>query len=209
MSRASRKEDQFYVMLKTLSSDVNASAELFNDIAAKWPDSRDSIPAVSALEVQCDKGEDAIRDALNTSFMTPFDREDLNALVRDLDEIVDSIESAAVRFELFDVHDMIPECSSMTELIAKSTFELKVLFEQFSGFKRNTAAVIGQVNKVIAFEDAGDVVYRNALGRIFSVGAEDAIHVLKWKSLLDAMEGILDTCCDVAETVLNVVVKNA
>ena len=207
MSRVSRKEDQFYDMMLTLCRDVSATVQAFNSVAEGWPETKDAINEVAALEIRCDASENAILDELNTSFITPFDREDLDTIVRELGEIGDLAEGTAARFDIFDVHTMIPEASRMTDLLVDALHELEVLFEHFHDFKKDPL-VREQAKKVGAIEDEGDIVYRNALGRIFNE-PDDPIHVLKWKSLLDPMERALDGCKAVSNTVLAVIMKNA
>ncbi|MBQ9007141.1 MAG: DUF47 family protein [Atopobiaceae bacterium] len=207
MSRVSRKEDQFYDMLLTLSKDVYASVVAWDEITRGWPETRSSIHEVKALEIRCDMTENAILDELNTSFITPFDREDLDAIAREMGEVGDLAEGTSARYDIFDVHVMIPEAAQMTGLVVDAMKEMVVLFEHFHDFKKDPV-VKEQAKKIGAIEDEGDIVYRNALGRIFNE-PDDPIHVLKWKSLLDPMERTLDYCKTVANVVLSVVMKNA
>ena len=207
MSRVSRKEDQFYDMLLQLSKDVLASVIAWDDITRGWPETRVAIPEVKALEIRCDATENAILDELNTSFITPFDREDLDAIARNLGEVGDLAEGTSARYDIFDVHKMIPEASQMTGLVVDVMKEMVTLFEHFHDFKKDPK-VREQAKKIGMIEDEGDIVYRNALGRIFNE-PDDPIHVLKWKSLLDPMERTLDYCKVVSNVVLAVIMKNA
>lgn len=207
MSRVSRKEDQFYDMMHTLSKDVLATVTLWNEITRGWPETKDRIPEVAALEIRCDADENAILDELNTSFITPFDREDLDDIARNLGEVGDLAEGTSARYDIFDVHVMIPEAAQMTQLVVDCMKEMVILFEHFHDFNKDPL-VREQAKKVGMIEDEGDLIYRNALGRIFNE-PDDPIHVLKWKSLLDPMERTLDYCKAVTNTVLAVIMKNA
>lgn len=207
MSRVSRKEDQFYDMMLTLSKDVLAAVTAWDEITRGWPETRVAIDEVKALEIRCDSTENMILDELNTSFITPFDREDLDAIARNLGEVGDLAEGTAARYEIFDVHNMIPEAAQMTGLIVDCMKEMVTLFEHFHDFKKDPTAK-EQAKKIGMLEDEGDIIYRNALGRIFN-DPNDPVHVIKWKSLLDPMERTLDYCKVVANTVLAVIMKNA
>ena len=207
MSRVSRKEDQFYDMMHTLSKDVLATVTLWNEITRGWPETKDRIPEVAALEIRCDADENTILDELNTSFITPFDREDLDDIARNLGEVGDLAEGTSARYDIFDVHVMIPEAAQMTQLVVDCMKEMVILFEHFHDFKKDPL-VREQAKKIGMIEDEGDLIYRNALGRIFNE-PDDPIHVLKWKSLLDPMERTLDYCKAVTNTVLAVIMKNA
>ena len=207
MSRVSKKEDQFYDMLLQLSKDVYAACLAWDEITRGWPESKSWIPEVKALEIRCDSTENAILDELNTSFITPFDREDLDTLARNLGEVGDLAEGTSARYEIFDVHEMIPEAAQMTGLVVDVMKDMVTLFEHFHDFKKDSK-VREMAKKIGMIEDEGDIVYRNALGRIFNE-PDDPIHVLKWKSLLDPMERTLDYCKVVSNTVLAVIMKNA
>lgn len=207
MSRASNKEDQFYNLLFTLSKNVLAAVTVWNEITRGWPETKARIPEVLDLENRCDATENEILSELNTSFITPFDRDDLDALARNLGEVGDLAEGTSARYEIFDVHDMLPEAATMTGLIVESMTDMVALFERFHDFRKDPV-VKELVKKIGALEDEGDIVYRNALGRIFNE-PDDPIHVLKWKSLLDQMEHTLDYCKTIANNVSAVIMKNA
>ncbi len=194
-------------MLLTLSKDVLSCVTVWDEVTKGWPETRDRIPEVAALEIRCDASENAILDELNTSFITPFDREDLDVLAREMGEIGDFAEGTSARYGIFDVHNMLPEAARMTELVVDAVSEMVVLFEHMPNFKKDPQ-VRESAKRIGALEDEADVVYRNALGRIFNA-PDNPIHVLKWKSLLDPMERTLDTCKRVSNTVLAVIMKNA
>ncbi len=207
MSRVSRKEDQFYDMLLALSKDILTTVTIWHEITCDWPNSASRISEVAAQEIRCDATENAILDELNTSFITPFDREDLDSIACMLGEVGDLAEGTAARYEIFDVHDMIPEAQRMTGLIVEAMTEMVALFEHFHDFRKDPTSK-ERAKKVGAIEDQGDIVYRNALGRLFNE-PDDPIHVLKWMSLLDPMEATLDYCKSISNTILAVIMKNA
>ena len=101
MSRASNKEDQFYNLLFTLSKNVLAAVTVWDEITRGWPETKARIPEVLDLENRCDATENEILSELNTSFITPFDRQDIEFLARALDSIVDEMEGiSALRSQL-------------------------------------------------------------------------------------------------------------
>lgn len=206
MSRVSRKEDQFYDMMLELSKTVYEAVVIWDDLTRGWPESKGRIAEIAALVNQCDAMESDILKALNTSFITPFDRDDIDDIARQLCKVGDLAESISARYELFDVHNMIPEASVMTGLVVDAMREMVALFERFHDFKKDPMCK-EIAKRIVKIEDQGDVVYRNALGRIFNE-PDDPIHVLKWKSLLDPMEHTLDYCEAVSNVVRAVIMKN-
>ena len=207
MSRVRHIENQFYDKFVELASEVAASAEVYADITHNWPTSKGRIPEVKDYEIRCDAIMRETLTLLENSFITPFDREDINTLVRELDHIADGMDNAAARFDLYDISDMRPEAVKMADLTLQAAQELKVLFEHFENFKKDPV-VREKMHTVGVIEDEGDTVSRNGLASIFRE-QNDAVEVLKWKSLLDTMEQTVDSCKAVANVVRSVLMKNA
>ena len=207
MSRVSKKEDVFYQAFKDYTKVATAAGEEFLGIVSGWPDTRMRIPRMKELENEGDQIVGSVLRELNVSFITPFDREDVESLIRNLDQIVDYLEAAAARFGLYDVNVMLEEAPAMAGLILDAIRQLDELFEHFPQFRKDKT-VMECCSRIIELEDAGDVVHRNAVARIFAEHG-DPIHILKWNDLLQEMEDALDSCKDVANIVYGVVMKNA
>jgi predicted phosphate transport protein (TIGR00153 family) len=207
MSRVSRIENQFYDKFKELAHEVAACAEVFNDITHNWPSSKGRIPEVKDYEVRCDAITRETLTLLENSFITPFDREDINLLVRELDHIADGMDNVTARFDLYDIDDMRSEAVQMTDLTLQACTELRELFEHFENFKKDPV-VREKMHTVGTIEDEGDTVSRHALANIFREH-NDAVDVIKWKSLIDTMEATVDSCKSVANVVRSVLMKNA
>lgn len=206
MSRVSRKEDEFYDMFRDFSQRVVTAGDAYYKLVSDWENSQHLVAQMSGFEAECDQAAGRIFDELNKSFITPFDREDVGALIGFLDATIDGMEGVSVRFQLYDVQRMIPEAVKMAELTRDATHELEVLFEHLPKFRKDPA-VLEQVNKVRSLEDQADVVYRNGLAELFKK-ATDPFFVMKWKSLLDKMEDTIDRCKDVCTVIQDVVIKN-
>ena len=207
MSRVRHIENQFYDKFKELAHEVAACAEVFNDITHNWPSSKGRIPEVKDYEVRCDAITRETLTLLENSFITPFDREDINLLVRELDHIADGMDNAAARFDLYDIDGMRPEAVQMADLTLRACRELEELFDHFENFKKDPV-VREKMHTVGTIEDEGDAVSRQGLANIFHEH-NDAVEVLKWKSLLDTMEATVDKCKGVANVVRSVLMKNA
>ena len=207
MSRVRHIENQFFDKFIELAHEVASSAEVFHAIASDYPAQKFRISEVKDYEVKCDAITRETLTLLENSFITPFDREDINHLVRELDHIADGMDNAAARFELYDIDVMRPEAIRMAELILRASKELEELFRHFENFKKDPV-VREKMHTVGAIEDEGDTVSRQGLANIFREYS-DAVEVLKWKSLLDTMESTVDSCKGVANVVRSVLMKNA
>jgi predicted phosphate transport protein (TIGR00153 family) len=207
MSRVRHIENQFYDKFIELSSEVAASSDVYAAICKDWPAQKSRIPEVKDYEVRCDAIMRETLTLLENSFITPFDREDINHLVRELDHIADGMDNVSARFDLYDIDRMRPEAVQMAELILRASRELSDLFDHFENFKKDPT-VREKMHTVGTIEDEGDTVSRQGLANIFREH-NDAVEVLKWKSLLDTMESTVDSCKGVANVVRSVLMKNA
>ena len=207
MSRVRHIENQFYDKFAELAHEIASAAEVYDAIAHDYPALKGRIPEVKDYEIKCDAITRETLTLLENSFITPFDREDINLLVRELDHIADGMDNAAARFDLYDIDTMRPEAIQMTELTLRACKEPEVLFEHFENFKKDPV-VREKMHTVGTIEDEGDTVSRQGLANIFHEH-NDAVEVLKWKSLLDTMESTIDSCKGVANVVRSVLMKNA
>ena len=208
MSRVRHIENQFYDKFIELAHEVAGAAEIYVDICRNWPEKKGRIPEVKDYEIKCDAIMRETLNLLENSFITPFDREDINLLIRELDHIADGMDNVTARFDLYDIGDtMRPEAIQMADLTLQACKELSELFDHFENFKKDQV-VREKMHTVGTIEDEGDAVSRHALANIFREHS-DGVEVLKWKSLMDTMEATVDSCKAVANVVRSVLMKNA
>jgi predicted phosphate transport protein (TIGR00153 family) len=170
---------------------LNSLMEDFTDVAAK-------IESLKAIENECDNKVHKIMTTLNASFITPFDREDIYYITKELDNIVDTIEDAANRFLIFNVKEIKDDAIAMSRLIVDCVNALNQLFLELKIAKKGKTlrTYIIEVNRI---EDEGDVVFRRAMEKLFTEET-NAIEVVKWKEIYEFLENSLDACENVANT---------
>lgn len=207
MLTAKRKEDIFYKLFIEYAEKIVKAGESFVDLVKNYEEVEDKVSAIKVLETECDMEAHKILKALNGSFVTPFDREDIYSVTREMDDIVDSLEEVANRFLVFNVHVVRPEAVYMADLIMQSIRELDVLFKHLSEMKKNQI-VREQIIEVNRIENEGDVIYRKALAKLFRE-EKDPIELIKWKHLFEELEASLDSCENVANIMEGVVMKYA
>lgn len=201
-----KKEDVFYELFDEFIHKIIAAGEAFSDLVNNFDDVADKVANMKVMETDCDMQAHKILKKMNESEDLPFDKEDMYALTRDMDDIVDSIEEVSNRFVVFDIREMKPEAVTMAELLLQCIRELDVLFKNLKDIKTNPA-VMTQIIEVNRIENEGDIVYRRALTKLFR-NEENPIEVLKWKELFDVLEDSLDACENVANIVEGLVMKH-
>lgn len=207
MSRVKRKEDVFYRLFREYAEKIVTASELYMRIFREYPTSKALISGMKDYENICDEQAKKIFIELGNSFITPFDREDIGALVKRMDDVVDYMEAAASRLDLFAVERMRPEAVKLAEITLQAVAELHKIMDRMSNFKKDSS-VMELALGVDVIEDEGDAVYKTALADLFR---EDVptLEIMKWSRVLDRMELALDACEHACDIVQGVVMKNA
>lgn len=206
-NKAKKKEDIFFDMFIGQIEKVQEASARFSALVNDYSDVNEKVRAMKNIESECDSIVHNILSELNGCFVTPFDREDIYAITRQIDCIVDSLEEVSNRFVVFGVDAVRPEALKMAELIRQAIDALKILFNHLKDVKK-PLRVMEQVIEVNRIENEGDIVYRDALAHLFRTET-DPIEIIKWKHLFEQMEGALDACEDVANIIEGVVMKYA
>ena len=202
-----KKQDVFFELFVEQMSKVCKAGEDFLDLVHNYENVSEKVANMKVMETECDMQVHKIMKALNGSFVTPFDREDIYSITRETDEIIDSLEEVANRFTVYNIRAMRPEALIMADLIMKSINELYVLFEHLSEVKK-PAVMMEHIIEVNRIENEGDIVFRKALAVLFNE-EKDALEIIKWKHLFEQLEDGLDACENVANLIEGVVMKYA
>lgn len=157
---------------------------------------------------QCEKRGDVITatifQRLAQSFVTPFDREDIHALAEELDDVVDDIQTVSELLVVLPVSTPLPELSEQVDLLVSAAEETELLVRRLESMKE----VGPHLDAIDRLETEGDTVYRTILGHLYS-GNVDALEVLRWKGIVEALEGALNTIEDISDVVESIVLKHA
>lgn len=199
------KNDLFFDHLNDLVKIVRRGSELMLELC-KNPERRSElIGAIREVEHQGDRIIRDIQKLLVKSFITPIDREDIHALSSSLDDVVDFIDDAANCFLLFQVGEPIAEYTRQVEILVSATGHLQEAVDYISAPKSHVKCR-ALVYKIYDLESEGDGVYGKALARLFQEEG-DVRTLIKWKELCGDIEGALDACQKVGNTLELIVLK--
>ncbi len=207
MFRITPREEKYYDLFVETSDNAVKAAEMLQDLMHNYVDIDKKVAAIEAEEHRCDQHVHFIIESLNKSFITPIDREDIFAIAKVMDNIVDDIEATAHYFVMYNVKSISEEALQMSDLIVQCTKALRKVMVEFKDMKKSKTLHehIVEVNRI---ENLGDRQHRQAVTRLFSDDV-DAREVIKWIKIYDNLEDTLDSCEDVANLVEGVVTKHA
>src|SRR3954454_22421588 len=156
-------DDRFFDLFNEAATNVAECAKQLRHLIQD-----DNVAASNDGVVACERRGDEltqeILQRLNTSFVTPFDREDIHALAEELDDVVDDMYAVAARLRLTVHGPAFPELKEQAEILVKMADETVALVGRLASMKQTEPHLAG-IDKM---ESEGDTVYRQALGRLFS-----------------------------------------
>jgi hypothetical protein len=206
MFKIGSKDTDFYDMFVETADKTCEAAQMLNDLMTNFSGIDAKINAIEEAEHTCDGYVHKILKQLNSTFITPIDREDIYLIAKELDNITDAIESTAHRFKMFGVKSITEDAVKLGGLIIECTRELKNVMVELKNMNKSSA-LNQKVIEVNRLEDEGDTIFRNAVTNLF-LNEKDAIKVIVWKEIYELLENTLDACEDVANIVEGVVMKH-
>ncbi|GAA4246994.1 DUF47 domain-containing protein [Dactylosporangium darangshiense] len=200
-------DDSFYEFFSRAAQNLVKGTDLLSELALPGVD----VASVSERLVEVEHDSDAITHELykkiNSSFITPFDREDIYRLGSQLDDVMDHLEAVGSLLYLYgltklpalprEIHEIVKVLDQQSRLTAEAIPRLKSM--------KDLEQYWVECNRL---ENEGDSAYRMALVRLFS-GEYDALTVLKMKEVVDELEAACDAFEHVANTIETIVVKES
>lgn len=207
MLKIARKEDRFYDLFISYAHIIHKSSGKLKEFVNDLSNADFRYREIKELEHEGDKKVHEILEQLNKTFLTPFDREDIYLIAKQLDDIIDFVEATASRFIMFNIVNATEETKLISEKIVASTKEIISLMEELKDMKKSKELpkVIIDINRI---EEEGDLAFRKAVRDLFR-SEMPVIEVVKWKEIYEYFEKTLNACEDVANTVEGVVMKHA
>ncbi|HEY7448762.1 MAG TPA: DUF47 family protein [Vicinamibacterales bacterium] len=198
------RDHRFYDELIMVSTELQRGAALLEAMLAKDPPRWDKADEIKEVEHKCDVLTHQIIQRLNSTFVTPIDREDIHELARSLDDVMDAIDASAAVVRLYRIDRVRFGARELARIIASGADELRLAVEALERRRDVTERAI-ELNRL---ENEADRMHHEALSRLFSE-ERDPIAIIKWKEILDFLEATTDRCEDVANVLESVVVKHS
>jgi uncharacterized protein len=200
------KDTSFYTLFEGLADHAVSCAGHLHTLAAKFPDAMEEIHRIRQEEHDADQLTHQALDRLDRTFITPFDREDIHALVGELDSIVDNINALAKRLASYHVKKVEPAFVKQAEILMQCTTALAQAVKLLRKTRKLTD-LQGKIIEVHRLENVGDDNHLAALSKLFEAGT-DPLHVVKWKEFFQFMEAAIDGCEDATNVIERIILKN-
>jgi predicted phosphate transport protein (TIGR00153 family) len=199
------KEVRFFDLFERQSEYIIQAAGLLHEMAHNFSDARAKAHAIKEVEHQGDSITHEVVKRLNTTFITPIDREDIHALATRLDDVLDYIEASAERLVVYRIKEPTSACRAMADVIVSTTHAMdraiRCLRTMDPAFHEHAV----EVNRL---ENSADTLLRDSLAAMFEEQG-DPIEIIKWKEIYETMEIVTDRCEDVANVIEGIILKMA
>jgi predicted phosphate transport protein (TIGR00153 family) len=201
-----KKKDFFFETLENISNNLLKTSERFIVGIQQVENSAAFAKEMKMLEHIGDEFTHSIYTALNKTFITPIDREDIVALASSLDDVLDEIEACASRFEMYEVTDYDVYINQFADIIHKSVLEIHQAIRLLSTKKLLPIRI--HTIKINELENQADDLLRSCIKELFS-NVKDPIELIKRKEIYEMLESTTDNCEDVANTLESIIMRNS
>lgn len=203
-----KKDMLFYELLEEQAEAAHKAAQEFHMLTVDSSKIEECVDRIVQIERGADDMTHQLANKLDSTFVTPLDKEDLRALSGALDDITDIIEAGTQRIVLYGLTTIRQDLEPLVGLLVRTT---EATCEVVKGLRhmRRREDMNHRFIKVHELENEGDRAFRQALAKLFNNEAADPLVVIKWKEIYDRVETAVDKCEDVAKVVESVAVKYA
>lgn len=198
------REERFFDMFAEDASNVLGAARLLEAMLRSYDVLERRSGEIRDAEHRGDELSHEIGHRLESTFVTPFDREEIHALISGLDDVLDFIEEVSDTFVLYRIDAPTPTAIQQASIIVRQCEQLHEALTHLRGFRGLEKYWI----EVHRLENEGDQLVRQAIADLFSDGG-DPLEVIKWKEVYALLENTIDKCEDVANIIERITIKHA
>ncbi len=204
------KDVKFFPLLKETTTFLVSSSTLLKELFEKedMEDRNEICRLIKAEELKGDKVTGKILKALNETFITPFDREDVNGLADEMDDVIDAINRTGQKVLLYGPK-RIPECTrQLSEIIYKGTLEVQQAIIELEHIKKSDQRLRQHYKEIKRLEEEADVIYENGIMTLFKEET-NAAELIKLKEIIQELEKTANKINNTGKVLKTIFVKYA
>jgi len=201
------REEKFFDMFDEASVILNRAAEKFLAMVTQFDRLQERSSEIKDEEHACDQVVRRIIMALDRTFITPMDREDIHTLATRLDDILDNLEETAHRFVTFRIDKPTPAAEAMARIVYECSKHVTDALALCRAMK-DIEGIQEHIREVSRLENEADHLYRESDGALFA-NPPDILLLIKWRELYGWLEETVDACKHLAVVISEVVIKGS
>ena len=200
------QEKYFFSMLGTQADTVLEGAETLVDLVKNFDDVAGKRDRMKAIEHRGDDIVHEISEALNKTFVTPIDHDDMSKLASRMDDILDYMESASHRIWSYEIKRIPIDMVRLVEVLLMSTKEVNHAVKDLRNFKKKNE-IVKHCIEINRLENIGDDITHRAVADLFKT--DDVVEIIKLKEIYEHLELATDKCEDAADVIKDIFIKNS
>jgi predicted phosphate transport protein (TIGR00153 family) len=197
------KDREFFDLFEEAAGNAVRGADLLDQMLRSWPDKPELAREILIVEQEGDRITHDIIKRLNSTFVTPIEREDILALTSSLDDIVDFTEEVADYFGLYKIEAPMDQAHRQAGILLQACRQIAEAMPRMRDF-RDISHYTVEINRL---ENDGDRVCREAIASLFDTGIDPMV-VIRWKDIFERLEDAIDATEHVANVLEAIVIKN-
>ena len=201
------REMKFFDMFDEAAAIVTRASAKFLEMVTKFDRLAERSNDLKKEEHEGDEVVGRIIQALDKSFITPFDREDIHTLATSLDDVLDNMEETAHRFGVFRMEHPPAAAEAMARIIHECCVHLEQALRLCRTMKK-IDQIQEHLREIGRLENEADRIYRDSDSALFA-NPPDILVLIKWRELYGWLEETVDACKDVAQVISEIVIKGS
>jgi uncharacterized protein Yka (UPF0111/DUF47 family) len=201
------QEGKFFTYFEESSEAICEAAQILKSFIVEKGDPVYNLNLLTVVEERGDEILGHVIEQINSSFITPFDREDILILAQELNRVLDHIQGTMEKIVIYKAGQ--PGESYVLKLVGvleQAALEIKAAVQKLHDIRSNHLQIIDSCEKIRSFEHEGDYLYRAGIALLFEK-TQNVVDIIKWKEIYEHLETTLDYCEDVSNIIKGVAVK--
>jgi uncharacterized protein len=207
LGRLMPREGKFFDLFNAHAERIVEGARELVAMMSRFDELDTHAQRIDDVERAADKITHETITLLHRTFITPFDREQIHALITKMDDILDLIQDVAESIALYDLQAVTPEAKQLAEICQQSCDRVKSAVALLTNV-RDSQAILKMCEEIDRLESDADRVMRAAMSKLFRE-ENDLKQVMKLRVIYDLLESITDRCEDVANIIEGIVIENS
>ncbi len=210
IARLMPREGRFFHLFDNHAKLIVDGALALADVLRHYENGKDrdaGIKHIEDAEHAADRITHETVQLLHTTFVTPFDRDDIHRLISRMDDVLDLIQDTAESLVLYDIQKVTPEATQLAELVLRCAERVQSAVGLMASMA-DAPAILKICQEIDALESEADKVMRGAISQLFR-NESDVRQLIKLKAVYESLESATDKCQDVANVIESVVLENA
>jgi predicted phosphate transport protein (TIGR00153 family) len=205
--RLKPRDDKFFKYFNDLADAICEASLILKSFVENRTDPATNLEKINEVEERGDIVLSEVMKRINNSFITPFDREDILMLARELNNVVDHVQGTMEKIVIYKVGQPKEDyVLKLVQVLEEAAHEIKNAVGKLPDVRSKSSEIIDSCEKIRSFEHEGDYLYRAGIALLFE-NTQNVIDIIKWKEIYEHLETTLDYCENVSNILKGVAIK--